>query len=93
MRRDNTFYLKYLKSPQWQIKREMYFAAKGKWCKACGKSQGPIQIHHITYDRLGRELLGDLTSLCPPCHNKVGQTQRRGFDLRTATIMVLTKRV
>lgn len=74
---DKTFYHKYLKSPRWAAKRELYFSAHGKYCKACGTSFGPIQLHHLTYDRLGRERLSDLVSLCAKCHREVEALYRK----------------
>lgn len=74
---DKTFYNKYLKSPQWAAKRELYFKSFGKYCKACGTTRGPIQLHHLTYDRLGRERLRDLISLCAKCHQEVETLYRR----------------
>lgn len=74
---DKTFYHKYLKSPQWAAKRELYFSRFGRYCKACGTAYGPIQLHHMTYDRLGRERLSDLVALCSKCHREVETLYRR----------------
>lgn len=74
---DKTFYTKYLASPAWEAKRELYFNTYGKRCKACGTTYGAIQLHHMTYERLGRERLGDLVSLCAKCHREVEQLYRR----------------
>jgi hypothetical protein len=27
-----------------------------------------LNVHHLTYERLGRELAGDLKIVCTPCH-------------------------
>lgn len=74
---DKTFYNKYLKSPQWAAKREAYFNAFGKYCRACRTTYGPIQLHHMTYDRLGRERMGDLVALCSKCHREVEALYRK----------------
>lgn len=71
------FYRKYLRSPQWQAKREAWFAKNGRWCRGCRRTHGPLQLHHITYERLGREALSDLTALCPKCHNEVKKLHYR----------------
>lgn len=42
----------------------------------CGDTQ--IQLHHTTYERVGRELLTDLTPLCARCHALVHVLERRG---------------
>lgn len=64
-------YKKYLRSPAWRRKREQAFNYYGKKCYACGTRRGPLQIHHLTYVRLGHELMRDLRPLCRPCHNEV----------------------
>lgn len=74
---DKTFYNWYLKSPKWAAKREAYFNAFGKFCRACGKTVGPIQLHHMTYERLGRERMSDLVALCRDCHRDVESLYRR----------------
>lgn len=62
-------YQKYLQSPHWADLRRRFFSSKlfiGKcWC--CG-SNGPLQLHHRTYKRLGAERLTDLVTLCGDCH-------------------------
>ena len=60
-------YKKYTASPAWRRKRDQVIARdKGKcaWCGAEGK-----QVHHKTYDNIGRESLSDLVLLCNKCHN------------------------
>ena len=60
-------YKKYIASPAWRRKRDQVIARdKGKcvWCGAEGK-----QVHHKTYDNIGRESLSDLVLLCNKCHN------------------------
>jgi CRISPR/Cas system-associated protein Cas10 (large subunit of type III CRISPR-Cas system) len=81
-------YKDYINSPRWKAKREKYFDAKGRWCKAC-RSHENIKIHHLSYDNFGHEPLMDLVSLCNSCHVKVHQLHRkaggRPKDLRTIT--------
>lgn len=88
------FYSKYIKSPQWEAKRQLYFQNFGKYCKACHQTRGPIHVHHMTYERLGRELMSDLISLCPSCHNEVDRLYRRTGrrDLRMTTMAVVRQK-
>ncbi len=37
----------------------------------------PIEVHHATYERLGREAVGDLLALCRRCHREVTCFLRR----------------
>jgi len=64
-------YEKYLKGKHWQDLRakklkESYFA-----CDECDVANEELHIHHLTYERLGKELLSDLRVLCVSCHEKV----------------------
>lgn len=38
-------------------------------CRGCGTVDN-LHVHHLTYERLGRELLTDLVTLCAGCHRK-----------------------
>lgn len=60
-------YFDYLKSPQWQENRKKVLS-RDKWtCQRCGGNGS--DVHHITYERFGRERLSDLVTLCRDCHN------------------------
>lgn len=64
-------YQKYLKSHAWQVKRQQVFNYYGKRCYACKTRVGPIQVHHLTYEHLGRERLDEVRPLCVRCHREV----------------------
>ena len=84
-------YHDYIASEKWKIKRELYFAAKGRYCKAC-RSTSNIKIHHMSYDNFGNEPLSDLVSLCNKCHVKVHQLHRkagRKTNLRMITMQYI----
>lgn len=60
-------YERYMKSPEWKLKREIVLSVLGETCKLCGRPAK--SIHHNNYDRLYEEdLLKDLTVLCNGCH-------------------------
>lgn len=79
-------YRKYIRSPQWKAVCARYFALRGKKCQACG-SRKSIHVHHLTYERFGREPLTDLCGLCKMCHERVHQAHRanRSLSLRLVT--------
>jgi len=60
-------YADYLRSPQWQARREWAIAAAGGRCQLCNAA-GALDVHHRTYERLGHELPTDLVAICPACH-------------------------
>ena len=71
-------YSDYLKTVAWSLKREEKIAEAGTSCQRCGlkyadlKEQGrtPLNVHHLTYVRLGDERLDDLAVLCRLCHKR-----------------------
>lgn len=70
-------YLKYLRSPEWEKNRKKRIQYDMGRCQNCG-SQINLQVHHLTYDRLGDECVkSDLKTLCVDCHRKVERLKRR----------------
>ncbi len=62
-------YISYLKSKAWSAKREQVMERDGYKCVIC---KGPAQeVHHKTYENIGKEPLCDLSSVCKPCHTKL----------------------
>jgi hypothetical protein len=63
-------YRSYIKSDAWRRKRiEVIRRAKGV-CERCGR--WPIvNVHHLTYQRLGNEMPGDLLGVCLVCHEEL----------------------
>lgn len=64
-----TTYEEYLKSPQWRATRLRLFAIRGRKCERCA-SKYRIEVHHLTYTRIGQERPSDLQILCHACHQK-----------------------
>jgi len=62
-------YDEYLKTPHWQTMRRRALLRAGNQCQNCGFPRR-LQVHHLTYDRRGREAEGDLVVLCAWCHEK-----------------------
>lgn len=62
------WYDAYLASPEWQAKRAKVLTRDGFRCRGC-ETRRATQVHHLTYARVGRELLFDLVSVCDECHD------------------------
>jgi 5-methylcytosine-specific restriction endonuclease McrA len=62
-------YNQYLNSPEWAAKRTKRLAWDHYVCQGCGAPAE--QVHHLTYARLGCELLLDLVSVCRNCHEVI----------------------
>lgn len=61
---------RYYASREWAILKEQVRDRSGGRCERC-KVADCEQTHHLTYERLGNELLEDLQGLCAPCHEYV----------------------
>lgn len=68
----------YLSSPKWAILRAQTVVRDGYSCQCCGATHS-LEVHHITYERLGNETPSDLVILCRSCHqlvhNKLGYSR------------------
>jgi arsenate reductase-like glutaredoxin family protein len=64
-------YEAYLQTNHWRtLRRKIYDLRKHK-CQKCKKTISDYQVHHLSYARIGHELLGDLMLLCYDCHEKI----------------------
>ena len=53
----------------------------GGRCERC-KRFGHLEIHHLTYERLGHELDSDLEALCDICHPPADKERERQTAIR-----------
>ena len=67
---DSAIYGEYMRGDEWKQKRRARIELDGYRCKMCG-SPINLNVHHITYDRLGYEEMDDLVTLCKICHAKL----------------------
>ena len=67
-------YESYIRSCAWQDKRKQRLAIDDFKCQMCGNKEN-LEVHHVTYDRLGNESMDDLITLCERCHTKVHSAQ------------------
>lgn len=68
-------YRAYLESPEWAALRARVIARDRGICQHCFRPARRQEIHHLTYVRVGHELLEDLVLLCDLCHAKRHQAQ------------------
>lgn len=74
-------YRQYLLTYHWQRKRRAVLERSGRHCKRCWSEDRPLEVHHLSYDRLGCETEADLIVLCSVCHAKEHGHATDGFDL------------
>ena len=61
------FYNEYIKSDKWKAIRLKVLKRDNNLCQAC--LEAPAQdVHHITYENIGDELMYELLSVCRDCH-------------------------
>lgn len=63
-------YRAYINSNAWSSFRKEALKHHGKMCNRCMRDELPVEVHHITYERLFKELLMDVEILCKYCHQK-----------------------
>jgi hypothetical protein len=72
-------YLIHLQSDYWKNIRLKVLERDCDICQKC-KERKATEVHHLTYERLGNELLEDLLSVCRSCHLKIHGNKTDGFD-------------
>lgn len=67
---DHEEYVRFLRSPEWADIRAEVLERDGHRCQMCGSEQN-LEVHHTSYDYLGRDEnggIGHLVTLCDKCH-------------------------
>lgn len=83
-------YERYISSPEWKKKREKALKSahyKGKyWCQDCGWNfkVDQLEVHHLTYERLGKERDTDLIVVCSRCHKKQDKVRAKKGQQKSA---------
>ena len=77
--RKPSYYYAYLQSLQWKSIRLDYMRRVGWLCEHCRVRKSEI-VHHLIYDRLGREQPEDLMALCRECHDRMHGLLRPAND-------------
>lgn len=70
----------YLQSPEWKALKQLKLKQSNHKCQLCNSTTN-LHLHHLTYDRLGNELITDLILLCSQCHQL--QHDHYGYDRLT----------
>jgi 5-methylcytosine-specific restriction endonuclease McrA len=63
-------YSAYLETPAWRRRRAAVLRRDEGLCQGC-LAEPATQVHHLTYDHVGDELLFELISVCDACHRKI----------------------
>jgi len=63
------WYNEYLKSTEWRSRRARVLKRANGICEGCLVSEA-TQVHHLTYEHVGDELMFELVAICDACHEK-----------------------
>ena len=73
-KRHSPEYDAYMQSDAWRSTRRAALMRAQNQCQECGETHG-LEVHHLTYKRLGHELPNDLRVLCEDCHDVADRTR------------------
>lgn len=63
----------YLESDEWRRKRALVLKRSAGVCEGCGERPA-VQVHHLHYKRVFREMLFDLVAVCRQCHDAIHES-------------------
>jgi len=63
-----TIYEARINSLAWRELKSDLVKWRGSKCERCELETTMLELHHLNYDRVGKELTSDLQLLCIPCH-------------------------
>lgn len=79
-------YAEYLKTDHWLDFRDAMLHGKDCRCQHCETTEG-LQIHHLTYDYLGRERPSDVLVLCGDCHRTWHENHKERLSTPTTELI------
>jgi 5-methylcytosine-specific restriction endonuclease McrA len=74
-------YEAYIRSTRWKNMRKDILRIRDR-CEGCGTKHF-LELHHKTYERLGRESPSDLEVLCRSCHERADRERERHVVARS----------
>ena len=74
-------YQKYLQSDRWEYVRRCALNRSKYDCKKCGHRDA-LDVHHLSYERLGNERDEDLIVLCRRCHKDLHYFGQHKMELQ-----------
>jgi len=73
-------YVEYLSTTGWRVRSHQAMERANWRCEMDATHDGPLQVHHLTYARVGRERDDDLIVLCDECHARHHGLVDEGVD-------------
>jgi hypothetical protein len=72
-------YEAYLKSDEWNARREKVFLRADGICEGCGVAKA-TQVHHLSYENRYNEFLWELVAICNDCHVRAHPEKNGKFN-------------
>jgi hypothetical protein len=69
-------YFACIRSAAWKAIRDRVVYRDRSVCRMCKTETNQPDVHHMTYERFGRERLDDLITVCRPCHERTHANQQ-----------------
>jgi len=73
------------RSPYWRTLKRQRLHAAGWCCESCFRRTWPLDLHHVSYDRVGHESLDDVVVMCRRCH-QIEHGKRVGLKGRSRLV-------
>jgi 5-methylcytosine-specific restriction endonuclease McrA len=67
----------YLTSPEWRARREKVMRRANGLCEGCLERRA-TEVHHVTYEHVGAEMLWELRAICRECHESISDIEETG---------------
>lgn len=67
-------YESYIASDTWRERARRIRERDDHRCQICGASDVPLEVHHLSYDRLYHERDDDLMTVCHECHERITES-------------------
>lgn len=84
-------YNEYLKTNHWIKFKTQYAKTHPKVCNMCYGTKY-IELHHITYERIGNESDTDVVWLCRKCHKLIHSIPNKNERISTGRFILDTKK-
>jgi hypothetical protein len=70
-------YESHIRSTRWKAMKKAVIKMRGNKCEECGYGSPNLELHHLTYERFGRELWKDVKLVCKQCHPSCDEQRKK----------------
>lgn len=96
-KRHTSFYKAYLRSDKWKAKKARLIVERGGICERCKQPpipwKDPLQLHHLTYIRLGNEWDADLQLVHKSCHKEADRERKASAKKLVRKLQTIRRKI